>query len=108
MVFSQLDQDELLQVAKFWLILGVHQDNQDKAPEVLSEHLVHEPLENGGGIDQFIQHHSVFIVASMGHKGGLPLVLTLYPDKVVRTVQVKCDEYCHSMQQLQGSQNKWK
>lgn len=77
MVFFELDQDELLQVAKFWLILGVH---QDKALEVLSEYLVHEPLEHGGGVDQIIQHHSVFIVASMGHECGLPLVLTLDPD----------------------------
>ncbi len=80
MVFSQLDQDELLQLAKFWLILGVHQDNQDKALEVLLEHLDHEPLKHGGGVDQIIQHHSVFIVASRCHEGGLPLVLTLDPD----------------------------
>lgn len=77
MVFSQLDQDELLQLVKFWLILGVHQDNQDKALEVLLEHLDHEPLKHGGGVDQIIQHHSVFIVASRCHEGGLPLVLTL-------------------------------
>jgi len=61
---------------------GVNQDivyiDQNELVEKLSEHLVNEVLEYGGGVDQAIWHYKVFVVSSGRDEGGLPLVPLTY------------------------------
>ncbi len=47
---------------------------QDEPMQILSEHLMHEILEYGGGVDKAIRHNQIFIVASRFYEGGFPLV----------------------------------
>lgn len=61
---------------------------QDEVVEILSEHLVHEILEYGGGIDQAVRHYQVFIVAGRGHESCLLFVPLTYPDEVIRAAEV--------------------
>ncbi len=55
MEFSQAFQDLLNVVAMFGHALGVDENiiniDEDKLMEILPEHLMHEVLEYGGGVD---------------------------------------------------------
>lgn len=60
------------------LVLGVCQDvidlDKDEVLEVLPEHLVHEVLEYGRGVDQAIWHDPVLVVPNRCHKRCPPSV----------------------------------
>lgn len=47
----------------------------DKTMKELSQHLIHEGLEDLRGIHQVIRHYEIFIRAIRGDKGSFPLTL---------------------------------
>ncbi len=60
--------------------------------EELPEHLVHELLEDGGGVGKAIRHHEVLIVAGGSNECRLPLVALPDSNEVVRAAQVQLRE----------------
>ncbi len=106
MVFSQLLKDLLHVVAVFGLVSGVNEDvvniDDDELMEELPEHLIHEPLEDGWSVSQSIRH-KIFIVASRGDKGRLPLVSWTDTNEIVGTSQVQFGEDASPTEFLQGS-----
>ena len=72
--------------------LGLYQDvinvDDEKAVDHIVENLVHNGLENGGGVRKAIGHDQVFVVPSSGDKGSLPVFAFTYTDKVICTSQV--------------------
>ncbi len=83
-------------VAMVGQVPGVDKDvvdvNYHKAVEELPEHLVHELLEDGGGVGKAIRHHEVLIVAGGSNECCLPLIAFPDSNEVVRTAQVQLGE----------------
>ncbi len=52
--------------------------DNDEGVEELSEHLVHEFLEDGGGVGRAIRHNNVFIETSGSNECHLPFIT--FPD----------------------------
>lgn len=94
--FPQAFQDLRNMVTMFCQALGVNQDvidvDQDEFVEKIAEHLMDEVLEDGGGVDQAIQHHDVLVVSSRCYEGCLPLVPLTYPEEVIRAAEVQLGE----------------
>ena len=72
------------------MLLGILRVNEDiiqihqyKVIEVLSENVIHEPLECCWGIAQAKRHHSVLEVSKLGSEGGFVFVTFLDVDLVV-------------------------
>lgn len=92
LVFSQLLEDLRHVLAMFGQVPGVDQDvdvDDDEAVEVLPEHLIHIPLEYGGGVGQAIQHHLVLVVACRGNERLLPFIPLAYSNEDVGAPQVQ-------------------
>ncbi len=83
-------------VAMVGQVPGVDQNvvdvNYHKAVEELPEHLVHELLEDGGGVGKAIRHHEVLIVAGGSNECRLPLIALPDSNEVVRSAQVQLRE----------------
>ncbi len=56
----------------------------DEGVEELPEHLIHEFLEDGGGVDKAIWHNEVFIVTSGSNEWRLPFIAFLNSNEIIR------------------------
>jgi len=70
----------------------VHIDNEPSFHNHISEGVVHEPLEGGGGVGEAKEHDSGFKETFMGDEGGLPLVSVFDADVVVAPSNIELGE----------------
>ncbi len=99
-------------VAMFGQAPGVYQyvvyiDNYE-AMEKLPEHLMHKALKHGRGVDKPIGHNPIFIVASRGHKRGLPFIPFSDANEVVSAAEVQFGENGGTAELFQSCRDKRK
>ena len=80
----------------FWVKGGdkkvIHADDQPSFSDHVSEGVIHELLECGGGVAKTKEHDSWFEESFVGDEGRLPLVTVFDVDIVVPPSDVKLDE----------------
>jgi len=70
----------------------VHVDDEPSFRDHISEGVVHESLEGGGGVGETKEHDSGFEEAFMGDEGGFPLVSIFDADIVVAPSNIELGE----------------
>lgn len=77
--------------------------------EKFPEHLVHETLEDRGGVGESIRHNAVLVVTRRGDEGCLLFVPFADSNKVISATQVQLGEDLGSTEFLEGGrdQGKW-
>jgi len=65
------------------------QINKHELIEHVSEHVIHQHLENSGGIGETKGHHQVLVMSS----GGIELVAFPDPDQVIGVAKIKFCKY---------------
>ncbi len=96
-------------VAMFGQAPRVYEDiidvNQDEAMEVLSEHLMHEVLEYGGGVDKAVRHYQIFVVATKAvfHSSPSLIRMRLYALRRSSLVKIVAPRRCSRAAGTRGS-----
>ena len=71
----------------------IHVDNEPSFGNHITEGVVHEPLEGGGGVGESKKHHCGFKESFMGDEGRLPLVTIFDSYVVVSPADVELSKY---------------
>ena len=83
-------------LVSFWVRGGnkevVHVDNEPSLSDHVSEGVIHESLECGGGVTKTKEHDGRFEESFMDDEGCLPLVTVLDADVVVSPLNIEFDE----------------
>ncbi len=85
----------------------VYVDNY-KTVEKFPEHLMHEALKHRRGVDKPVGHNPILIVASRGHKRGLPFISFSDTNEVVSAAEVQLGENGGTAELFQSCRDKGK